>query len=106
MGRKKRSDRTKPDHWTIKAKSEGFEARSVYKLEEMNKRFQIFEKPQRILDLGCAPGSWSQLIRKRFPKSLFFPVYFRWFPYVCSPHALALRHSDTFVGGARQPLLR
>ena len=40
MGRKKRSDRTKPDHWTIKAKSEGFEARSVYKLEEMNKRFQ------------------------------------------------------------------
>ena len=69
MGRKKRSDRTKPDHWTIKAKSEGFEARSVYKLEEMNKRFKIFERPQRVLDLGCAPGSWSQLIRKRFPKS-------------------------------------
>ncbi len=69
MGRKKRSDRTKPDHWTIKAKSEGFEARSVYKLEEMNKRFQIFERPKRVLDLGCAPGSWSQLIRKRFPKS-------------------------------------
>ena len=69
MGRKKRSDRSKPDHWTLKAKSEGFEARSVYKLEEMDKRFQIFQNPSRILDLGCAPGSWSQLIRKRFPKS-------------------------------------
>ena len=69
MGRKKRSDRSKPDHWTLKAKAEGFEARSVYKLEEMNKRFQIFQRPNRILDLGCAPGSWSQLVRKKFPKS-------------------------------------
>jgi len=43
-----------------KAKSEGFRARSVYKLQEINERYGIIRKGITIVDLGAAPGSWSQ----------------------------------------------
>ncbi len=52
------SQRRGPDHFTRRAKREGFAARSVYKLEEIDRRFRLFRKGQRVLDLGCAPGSW------------------------------------------------
>ncbi|MCS6905861.1 MAG: RlmE family RNA methyltransferase [Bacteroidia bacterium] len=48
------------DFYFKKAKSENYLARSVYKLKEINERFKIFRKGQRVLDLGAAPGSWSQ----------------------------------------------
>ena len=58
--------RKRPDHWTRKAKKEGFGARSVYKLEELDKRFGVVPKGfGRALDLGCAPGSWSRFLRQR-----------------------------------------
>lgn len=41
------------------AKRENYPARSVYKLKEIDKRFQIFKKGMKVLDLGAAPGSWS-----------------------------------------------
>lgn len=46
------------DHLTLKAKKEGYPARSVYKLEEIQKKNQILKNGDRVLDLGCAPGSW------------------------------------------------
>jgi 23S rRNA (uridine2552-2'-O)-methyltransferase len=48
------------DHYARKARQEEWLARSVYKLEEIDKRFQLIRKGNRILDLGCHPGSWSQ----------------------------------------------
>jgi 23S rRNA (uridine2552-2'-O)-methyltransferase len=48
------------DHYARKARQEEWLARSVYKLEEIDKRFQLIRKGDRILDLGCHPGSWSQ----------------------------------------------
>jgi 23S rRNA (uridine2552-2'-O)-methyltransferase len=48
------------DHYARKARQEEWLARSVYKLEEIDKRFQLIQKGNRILDLGCHPGSWSQ----------------------------------------------
>ena len=47
-----------PDYWSRKAFSEGYPARSVYKLEEMQKKFNLFGKNGSVLDLGAAPGSW------------------------------------------------
>lgn len=47
------------DHFFLKAKQESYPARSVYKLKEIDKRFRIFKKGMRVLDLGAAPGSWS-----------------------------------------------
>ena len=58
--------RKRPDHWTRKAKKDGFAARSVYKLEEIDKRFRVVPVGRgRALDLGCAPGSWSRFLRQR-----------------------------------------
>lgn len=54
------------DHYHAKAKTHGFKARAVYKLEEIDKKFHIFsQKTQKVLDLWCAPGSWMQYARER-----------------------------------------
>jgi 23S rRNA (uridine2552-2'-O)-methyltransferase len=50
------------DHYWRKAKKEGFRSRAAYKLLEIQRRFRIFRKGDRVLDLGCAPGGWLQLI--------------------------------------------
>jgi 23S rRNA (uridine2552-2'-O)-methyltransferase len=46
------------DHYTRKARKDKYPARSVYKLQEIQKKFRIINKGDRVLDLGCAPGSW------------------------------------------------
>jgi 23S rRNA (uridine2552-2'-O)-methyltransferase len=46
------------DHYTEKARKDNYPARSVYKLMEIQKKFKVIRKNDRILDLGCAPGSW------------------------------------------------
>ena len=53
------------DHFFKKAKKDNFAARSVYKLEEIDKRFKIFKSNDRILDLGASPGSWSQYVSQK-----------------------------------------
>lgn len=65
----------KPDFWALKAKKEGYPARSVYKLEEIVAKFGLMKKtgPQdqagftgpKILDIGAAPGSWSLWILRK-----------------------------------------
>jgi 23S rRNA (uridine2552-2'-O)-methyltransferase len=47
------------DARTRRAKLEGYPARSVYKLEEIDQRCRLLRQGQRVLDLGAAPGSWS-----------------------------------------------
>lgn len=49
----------KPDFWSRKAFSEGYPARSVYKLKEIDEKFHILKKNSTVLDLGSAPGSWT-----------------------------------------------
>ncbi|MDH4319620.1 MAG: RlmE family RNA methyltransferase [Desulfobulbaceae bacterium] len=46
------------DYYFNKAKKENYPARSVYKLEEAQKKYHILKNGQRVLDLGCHPGSW------------------------------------------------
>jgi 23S rRNA (uridine2552-2'-O)-methyltransferase len=48
------------DHLARRAQSEGYHARSVYKLEALDRKFRLFHGAVRTLDLGAAPGSWSQ----------------------------------------------
>src|SRR5262245_55435870 len=50
----------RPDHYARLAKHEGKAARSIYKLEEIDKRWRLIATGARVLDLGCAPGSWTQ----------------------------------------------
>lgn len=52
------------DHFFKKAKQENFAARSVFKLEEIDKKFKLFKPHQVVMDLGASPGSWSQYASK------------------------------------------
>lgn len=63
----KRNIYKKPDYWSQKAVKEGYPARSVYKLQEINERFGIIKKSRRVLDLGAAPGSWTSWLLKNTP---------------------------------------
>src|SRR5689334_5385230 len=54
---------TRRDRFHQKAKKEGFLARAVYKLEELDAKVELFDTGNRVLDLGCAPGSWLQYAR-------------------------------------------
>ncbi len=47
------------DYYSKKAKKEKYPARSVYKLEEVQKKFRLLRRGDSVLDLGCYPGSWS-----------------------------------------------
>ena len=52
----------KPDFYSKKAKQQNFVARSVYKLIEIQHKFFLIKAGHKILDLGCAPGSWAQYV--------------------------------------------
>ncbi len=56
----------RPDSWTRRAKAEGYAARSVYKLDEVESRHRILPRAGgAALDLGCYPGSWSRWLIER-----------------------------------------
>ena len=64
------ADYRKPDYWQLKAQKEGYPARSVYKLDEMNSKFGLLGSAKmRILDLGAAPGSWSLYVLRKIQGS-------------------------------------
>lgn len=53
------------DAYALRAKKEHWRARSVYKLMEIDRRLHLIRKGDRVLDLGCHPGSWSQYLLSR-----------------------------------------
>jgi len=53
--------RRRTDAFQRRARREGYRARSVYKLMDIQKRSKIFRKDDTVLDLGAAPGGWSQI---------------------------------------------
>ena len=56
------------DPYVHRAKAEGFRARSVYKLKEIDERFGLLRRGARVVDLGAAPGSWSQYAARKGAK--------------------------------------
>ncbi|MBP5568885.1 MAG: RlmE family RNA methyltransferase [Treponema sp.] len=59
----------KPDFWSQKAFSEGYPARSVYKLKEIDEKFGMIKKNYTVLDLGSAPGSWTTFLLRKLDGS-------------------------------------
>ena len=59
-------NRQRRDIYVRKSKVEGYRSRAVYKLEEINQKFKIFQNGISVLDLGAAPGSWTQYISKNY----------------------------------------
>jgi 23S rRNA (uridine2552-2'-O)-methyltransferase len=54
-----------PDFYRTRARAEGYVARAIYKLKEVDEKYHLFKVDQRVLDLGCSPGSWLQYIAGR-----------------------------------------
>ncbi|HEY6081028.1 MAG TPA: RlmE family RNA methyltransferase [Polyangiaceae bacterium] len=55
----------KPDARTLEARAKGYPARSVFKLQEIDRRMRLFRAGQNVIDLGAAPGSWSLYASER-----------------------------------------
>ncbi len=53
------------DYYYRKAKEENYAARSVFKLQEIDQRLRVFRPGMKVLDLGAAPGSWSQFASEK-----------------------------------------
>jgi 23S rRNA (uridine2552-2'-O)-methyltransferase len=61
-------DRQLNDPYVKRAKAEGYRSRAAYKLIELDERFGFLRGVKRVVDLGIAPGGWSQVVRRRSPK--------------------------------------
>lgn len=57
------------DPYVKKARAEGYRSRAAFKLAELDERFTLLKGVTRVLDLGIAPGGWSQIVRQRAPKA-------------------------------------
>ena len=57
------------DPYVKQAKAEGYRSRAAYKLIELDEKFGLLKGASRVVDLGIAPGGWSQVVRKLAPKA-------------------------------------
>lgn len=53
------------DPYVAAAKAKGYRSRAAFKLKELDQRFHLLKRGGRVLDLGAAPGGWSQIARER-----------------------------------------
>ena len=58
-------DRQNKDPYVQKARKSGYRARAAYKLEEIDQKFRLIRPGQTVIDLGAAPGSWSQYVTEK-----------------------------------------
>ena len=57
------------DPYVKQARAEGYRSRAAYKLAELDERFALLRNAERVIDLGIAPGGWSQVVRRRIPQA-------------------------------------
>ena len=62
------------DSWALKAKKLGFRSRAVFKLEEILKKTNSLQDDSLVLDIGSAPGGWSELIKAMAPAASVYAI--------------------------------
>lgn len=55
------------DPYVQQAKGDGYRSRAAYKLLELDEKFALLRGAKRVIDLGAAPGGWTQVVRRRVP---------------------------------------
>ena len=66
--------RQRKDIYVRKSKLEGYRSRAVYKLKEIDERFKLIKNGIKIVDLGSAPGSWSQYLSEKSKNSKIISI--------------------------------
>ena len=67
-------NRQRRDFYVRQSKLEGFRSRAIYKLKEIDEKFKIINNISTAIDLGAAPGSWSQYLRKKISKGKILSI--------------------------------
>ena len=62
------------DIYVRKSKIEGYRSRAIYKLEEIDQKFKILKEVHMAIDLGAAPGSWSQYLSEKIPNGKILAI--------------------------------
>ena len=62
------------DIFVKNSKLSGYRSRAVYKLKEIDKKFNLFSKNSSVIDLGSAPGSWSQYLSERITQGKIISI--------------------------------
>ena len=57
------------DPYVKRAKAEGYRSRAAYKLLELDERFGLLKGVKKVIDLGIAPGGWTQVVRQKVPQA-------------------------------------
>src|SRR5687767_8065263 len=58
------------DPYVKRARAEGYRSRAAYKLLELDERFGFLKGVGRVVDLGIAPGGWTQVVRQKAPRAI------------------------------------
>jgi 23S rRNA (uridine2552-2'-O)-methyltransferase len=64
------------DPYVKKAKAEGYRSRAAYKLIELDEKYRFLRGSKAVVDLGIAPGGWSQVVRKKCPQAAVVGIDF------------------------------
>lgn len=62
------------DKYVKQSKQDGFRSRAVYKLSQINEKYKFLHNGQIVIDLGAAPGSWSEYLAKKFNNSTIIAI--------------------------------
>jgi 23S rRNA (uridine2552-2'-O)-methyltransferase len=76
------------DIYVRRAKVEGYRSRAVYKLQQIDQKFRIFKNGMSVIDLGAAPGSWSQYVLKNVKNGKIVSIDFKDFEKIGNIHQI------------------
>ena len=62
------------DHFFKEAKIKGYRSRSAFKLLELNQKFKFLKNGKKILDVGCYPGGWCQVVKEKMKKGKILAI--------------------------------
>ena len=76
------------DIYVRRSKVEGYRSRAVYKLQEIDQKFRIFKNGMSVIDIGAAPGSWSQYALKNVKNGKIVSIDFKDFEKIGNIHQI------------------
>ena len=87
-------NRQRRDIYVRQSKIEGYRSRAVYKLKEIDEKFKILNQTRSVVDLGAAPGSWSQYLSKKIKNGKILSIDLLKFEPIKNTHQIVGDFTD------------